>query len=43
MLLGRFPEEGARWIHFLEGLFLGLALTLSVFSLIVHGVLRGYE
>jgi hypothetical protein len=41
--LGRFADQGIRWIDFTQGLLLGLALTLSVFSLIVLGVLRGYE
>ena len=43
VLLGRFAGEGIRWIIFAEGLFLGLAMSLSVFGLIVAGVLRGYE
>ncbi|MFH1313511.1 MAG: hypothetical protein ABIJ00_09860 [Candidatus Eisenbacteria bacterium] len=43
MLLGRFAGEGIRWIIFAEGLFLGLAMSLSVFALIIHAVLRGYE
>jgi hypothetical protein len=43
MLLGRFTGEGIRWIIFTEGLFLGLAMSLSVFGLIVAGVLRAYE
>ena len=43
VLLGRFTGEGIRWVAFLEGLFLGLAMALSVFSLIIAGVMRGYE
>jgi hypothetical protein len=42
-LLGRFPGDGARWIDFLGGLFLGLAFSLSIFGLITSAVMRGYE
>ena len=41
--LGRFGGQNVRWVDFTQGLFLGLGLTLSVFSLIIAGVMRGYE